>query len=181
MSLKGDGKKTNSWYRVSFTMLEGSGSKRCALCIIEDLAGEYDYDHLIWTNDIYNRVMNENSVFYLEADLTDNRILNPEAFDILRPYGLPENFTYDEFVTVFDMTVSDRDLEEVKQRVDRQSLIDGYEEGTDEIRFRFVSKTLELPQWREYEALILLQKNAESGHLAAGLRLTETENRRIKK
>ena len=180
MSLKGDGKKSKSWYRVSFTMLKSPGSKRCALCILEDLAREDDYDHLIWTNDIYNRVMNENSVFYLEADLTDNRILNSEAFEILKPYGLPELCTYDEFIKVFDMTVSEEHLNEVRERVDRQNLINGYEEGIDEIRFKFVSKTLEIPRWMEYEALILLQKNIESGHLAIGMRLTNTENGIIK-
>ena len=179
ISLKGDGKKSKSWYRLSFTMLKGTTSKRCALCVIEDLAREDDYDHLIWTNDIYNRVMNENSLFYLEADLNDNRILNSEAFEVLKPYGLPEIFTYDEFVKVFDMTVSDRDIKEVKERVDRKNLIDGYEGGTDEIRFRFTSKTLEVPEWREYEALILLQKNIESGHLAIGLRLTDTQKDRV--
>ena len=123
--------------------------------------------------------MNENSLFYLEADLNDNRILNSEAFEVLKPYGLPEIFTYDEFVKVFDMTVSDRDIKEVKERVDRKNLIDGYEGGTDEIRFRFTSKTLEVPEWREYEALILLQKNIESGHLAIGLRLTDTQKDRV--
>ena len=175
MSLKGDGKRSKSWYRVSFTMLKGTTSKRCALCVIEDLAREDDYDHLIWTNEIYNRVMNENAAFYLEADLDDNRILNSEAFEVLRAYGMPEILTYDEFVKVFDMTVLEKDLKVVKEHVVRQNLIDGYEKGVNEIRFNFISKTLDVPEWREYELRIMLQRNTESGHLAVGLRIADLE------
>ncbi len=173
LSADGEGNVTRRWYRLSFNMIRGRVGKRCALGIIEDISKGEDLEHLIWTHKQYQKYMQENSTFYLEADITDNRVRNPEAFTILKPYGLPEAFTYDEFVTVFDMTVEENERDRVKGFFRREKLLRDYNEGRNLQKFTFVSKTLEVPEWREYEALLLLEANPGNGHLDIGIRLSD--------
>ncbi|HAG69298.1 MAG TPA: hypothetical protein DCL38_04920 [Lachnospiraceae bacterium] len=175
LHVRDQGKNCKRWYRMTFERLETAVNRRCALCIIENISRDNDLEHLVWTNNVYNRVMNENAVFYLEADITDNRVINEEAFDILKAYGLPEIFTYDEFVKVFDMTVSSEHIEEVRNIVERQRLLSDFEGGSTYKKFSFISKTLDVPVWTDYDGLILLEKDPENGHVCIGLRITESE------
>ncbi|MCR4656245.1 MAG: EAL domain-containing protein, partial [Lachnospiraceae bacterium] len=163
-----------NWYNLSFNLIKGASGRRCALGIIEDISRGTDIEHLLWTHNQYRKYMETNSTFYLEADITDNRVMNPEAFEKLAAYGLPEGFTYDEFVTIFDMTVAEKDIEQVRSRFERATLLRNYNEGKDEQRFTFLSKTLEVPEWREYEALLLMEVNPGNGHLEIGIRLKDT-------
>ncbi len=162
------------WFNLSFSIISGSDGRRCALGIMEDISKGTDLEHLMWTHNQYKKFMEQNSTFYLEADITDNRVRNPEVFEILKAYGLPEGFTYDEFVTVFDMTVEKKDIERVRNRFERATLLRAFNEGKDEQKFTFVSKTLEVPEWREYEALLLMEVNPGNGHLEIGIRLRDT-------
>ncbi|MCR5788939.1 MAG: bifunctional diguanylate cyclase/phosphodiesterase [Lachnospiraceae bacterium] len=171
-----DDKKTHKWYNISFFVPEGIKGKRYAIGILKDLSQGFDLERLLWKSRQYDKMVREGAEFYLEADLTDNRVLNTEAFEILKPYGLPEGFTYDEFLKAFDMTVAEENLAEVKRRVSRTDLIQKYEEGVGLHIFDFMSKTVAVPEWRMYRATIFVDQNDGNGHYEIGMRLSDAES-----
>ncbi|MBQ7563862.1 MAG: EAL domain-containing protein [Lachnospiraceae bacterium] len=168
-----NGTQSHKWYRLSLSHLKDYSGKRCALGVMENISRGYDLEHMIWKTKQYDKLIKEDAIFYLEADLTDNRVINSDAFKILGKYGIPEYCSYSEFGRIFDMTVDPEDLEKVRNKLSRERLIREYREGDGFHRISFLAKFLEDQDWRTYQAIVLLDENPATNHVEAGLRIVE--------
>ena len=168
-----NGTMSHKWYRLSLSHLRDYSGKRCALGVMENISRGYDLEHLIWKSKQYDKLIREDSIFYLEADLTDNRVINSDAFKLLSRYGFNEYCTYSEFGRVFDMTAVPEDLDKLRNKLSRERLIREYREGQEIHRISFVAKFLDEQDWKTYHAVVLLDENPATGHVEAGLCLVE--------
>ncbi|MBR2275395.1 MAG: GGDEF domain-containing protein [Lachnospiraceae bacterium] len=116
---------------------------------------------------------------YIEADITDNRIINAEELNgILAPYGITESCGYDEMLRIFRNNIDENDHDRVLSLLSRKELLRQYRLGNTLLRTDFMGQTLRRPLWSWYEAMVLLGENPKTKHIEIGLKLTCIEQNR---
>ncbi|MCR4924490.1 MAG: EAL domain-containing protein [Lachnospiraceae bacterium] len=163
------------YIRITFNRLEDDEvNGRCASCIIEDVTREHLYGVSSFREQQYLREMNMNAEIYIEADLTNNYIINKECLADLAPYGITLDSSYDQLMPAFKATVEREDYDRVLGTVNRKELIRQYRQGNQLICFDYMANVLANPTWLWYEIKILLGENRQSGDILAGIKLTRS-------
>ncbi|MBR2275428.1 MAG: EAL domain-containing protein, partial [Lachnospiraceae bacterium] len=172
-----NGKIKDRWDRVTYFRKKDFRGDY-AIGIMRDVTEEYKIHHLSWAHDRFMQLMSDADV-YVEADLTDNRIINGEEIKgILTPYGITERTPYDEMLRLFSNNIDENDRDKMLGLLTRKELLRQFRLGNTILTVDFMGQTLRRPLWSWYEAMVLLGENPKTKHVEIGLKLTCIEQSR---
>nr|MCR5734461.1 EAL domain-containing protein [Lachnospiraceae bacterium] len=157
------------WDRIAMFSLDPAGSyARYAMGVRENVTSEYESAHSSWRDEQFLKYLEKESAVYIEADITDNMILNTEGFNKLKLYGLAPKASYDNLLKSMNMLVDEKDADRIKCSFTRRELIRQYEEGNSLITMEALAKSGLESDKINCTITALLGENKKTGHLEAG-------------
>ncbi|MCR4739351.1 MAG: EAL domain-containing protein [Lachnospiraceae bacterium] len=163
------GERKVRWDRVALFRADGSEDEiRYAMGINEDVTGEYEAGHYEWRARQFSKLLDREAVLYLEADLTENVILNTGSGEKLDLYGISPGSSFDSLLRSMLLSVDGKDAEKLRCTFAGKELLRQYGEGNDLIS---MEATVYLNSGKEKLTCIvaaLLDENRKTGHVEAG-------------
>ncbi len=171
LSSEVNGKRVNRWDRVTYYGMKRPDGVDFAVGIREDVTDEYERSHGLWRENQFLTYMKRNAVFFLEADVTNNTVLNEDAFEKLSLYGIREGASYDEILRLLLMNVDENDRDKITGYLRRKELIRRCKEGDSMFLVDFMGKTVNTDDWSWFEAYVVLGENPKTGNVECAVKI----------
>ncbi|MCR4740858.1 MAG: EAL domain-containing protein [Lachnospiraceae bacterium] len=171
-----DGVFTENYKRLTYYLGDSAlNGTRYAVGILDDMNEKIKDGHMLFRQKQYDKLMHLDSEIYIEADLTENLIINKECLKPLVPYGVGLDATYDKVIPAFVATVEKEDYDKVIGTINRKELVRQYRQGNTYIVIDYMAKTEAVPVWTWYELTAVLGENPLNGNIMLGMKVVKAE------
>lgn len=167
------GSEKPRWKRMILIRVDSAiDNEDVILGVAMDITAEKEYESKGWQEKhFWNRMM-KNAEFYIEADLTSNKILYRDTTDFLKDYGLENDANLNRVFSFFAEQVIQTEREKIRQMLDRDYLMKLAKDGYESIDVDMMLKDYDSDKYEWHRSEMSLIDDEENNHVLLGWKLS---------